>query len=232
MTEHTLKVFEDELGELTQLVNEMGILAEKQIRTSMDALITCNEALASRVISTDDVMDDMQRKIEGMAINIIVKRQPMAGDLRAIVAALHSSIDLERIGDCAENISKRVGALKDKSYPSYLVKRVEHMADICLVQIENVFECYVERDADAAVRVWRRDEDIDALYISLFRELLTYMAEKPRNITFSTHLLFCAKNIERIGDHTTNIAESVYYMVKGETLKENRTKAVGSSVNN
>lgn len=230
MTEHTVKAYEQELHELTQMIAEMGGLAERQIRDAVAALVKRDEELANRTIVADDAVDELQHRIESTAIHMIAKRQPLASDLRAIVGALRVSIDLERIGDFAKNIGKRIGALKDDSYPNYLIKRIEQMADLSLVQIKNVLDSYAQRDVAKAVAVWKRDEEIDEMYTSLFRELLTYMMEEPRNITFSTHLLFCAKNIERIGDHTTNIAETVHYMVEGVPLKDGRPKGDLSSL--
>jgi phosphate transport system protein len=230
MTEHTIKAYEEELRELARLVAEMGDLAASEIRDAIDGLTKRDKALAARVIEVDEAVDDIQRQIEGMAIHMIAKRQPLAGDLREIVAALRISIDLERIGDFAKNIGKRVGVLKDDSYPNQLVRRVQRMAHLALAQLKAVLESHAQRDLAKAIEVWKQDEEIDTIYTSLFRELLTYMMEEPRNITFSTHLLFCAKNVERIGDHATNIAETVYYMIKGEPLRESRPKGDETSV--
>ena len=230
MTEHTVKAYDQELLELAQLVVEMGGLAEKQIGDSIDALTKRDENLASRVIAADDTVDELQHRIEELTIHMIGKRQPLAGDLRDIVGALRISIDLERIGDFAKNIGKRVSVLKEDSYPNRLMKRLQQMANLSLVQIKDVLDSYTQRDVAKAISVWKRDEEIDEMYTSLFRELLTYMMEDPRNITFSTHLLFCAKNIERIGDHTTNIAETVHYMVAGVPLKDGRPKGDLSSL--
>ncbi len=224
MTEHTVKSYDQELRELERLVTEMGAVAVKQIRDSIDALIRRDEDLAGRVVATDDAVDDLQRRIEALAILMIGKRQPMASDLRDIVGALRISIDLERIGDFAKNIGKRSGALNDDSYPNYLMRRLQQMANLAVAQIESVLDSYAQHDVAKAIAVWKRDEEIDAMYTSLFRELLTYMMEEPRNITFSTHLLFCAKNIERIGDHATNIAETVHFMIEGVALKDKRPK--------
>jgi phosphate transport system protein len=224
MTEHTVKAYDQELRELDGLVTEMGRLAEKQVHDSIEALIKRDEDLAGRVVATDDAVDELQRRIEALTILMIGKRQPMASDLRDIVGALRISIDLERIGDFAKNIGKRSGALSDESYPNYLTRRLQQMANAAIAQIESVLESYAQRDVAKAIAVWKRDEEIDAMYTSLFRELLTYMMEDPRNITFSTHLLFCAKNIERVGDHATNIAETVYFMIEGIPLKEERPK--------
>jgi phosphate transport system protein len=208
----------------------MGELAMTQIRRSMDALVRRDESLANQVIAADESIDDLQHRIETMAIQMIGRRQPMARDLRDIVGALRISIDLERVGDFAKNIGKRVAALTDDSYPNHLMKRLEQMASLALQQFKDVLDSYAQLDVGKAVAVWKRDEEIDAAYTSLFRELLTYMMEEPRNITFSTHMLFCAKNIERIGDHATNIAESVHYMVLGVPLKEERPKGDTTSV--
>ena len=216
MTEHTLKAYDEELHDLSQLVAEMGGLAERQIRASIDALIRRDQDLAASVIAADGEVDALERRIEDLAIQLIAKRAPLAGDLREIVAALRISIDLERVGDFAKNIARRYTALGSESDPNQLMRRVEQMANLALVQIKDVLDSYVRRDATEAMTVWKRDEEIDALYTALFRELLTYMMEDPRNITFSTHLLFCAKYIERIGDHATNIAETVNFMIKGE----------------
>ena len=224
MTEHTVKSYDQELRELARLVTEMGALAERQIRNSIDALIKQDASLADQVVVTDDAVDDLQRQIEALTVLMIGKRQPMGSDLRDIVAALRISIDLERIGDFAKNIAKRSGALSDESYPNYLMRRLQQMANAAIAQIESVLESYAQRDVAKAIAVWKHDEEIDAMYTSLFRELLTYMLEEPRNITFSIHLLFCGKNIERIGDHATNIAETVYFMVEGVPLKEQRPK--------
>ena len=216
MTEHTLKAYDEELHDLSQLVAEMGGLAERQIRGSIEALIRRDPDLAASVIAADDAVDKLGRRIEELAIQLIAKRAPLAGDLREIVAALRIAIDLERVGDFAKNIGRRYTALGGEADPNQLMRRVEQMANLALVQIRDVLDSYVRRDATEAMTVWKRDEEIDAMYTSLFRELLTYMMEDPRNITFSTHLLFCAKYIERIGDHATNIAETVNFMIKGE----------------
>ena len=224
MTEHTVKAYDHELHELAGLVTEMGALAVRQICDSIDALVNRDENLASRVISADEAIDELQRQIEAMTIQLISKRQPVASDLREIVGALRISIDLERIGDFAKNIGKRSGALADETYPMPLMRRLKQMANLGSTQIAHVVESYVQRDVAQAIAVWKGDEEIDAMYTSLFRELLTYMMEEPRNITFSTHLLFCAKNIERIGDHATNIAEAIYFMVEGAPLKDGRPK--------
>ena len=222
--QHTAKAFDVDLQDLASMVAEMGGLAEKQIAESVDALARRDGKLAQRVVALDPSVDGLQREIEERAILTIARRQPMAVDLREIVGALRVSNDLERIGDLAKNIAKRVIALGPASYPTQVIRGVEHMADLVLGQVKQVLDAYARRDVPQAMEVWRGDEEIDAVNNSLFRELLTYMMEDPRNITFCTHLLFCAKNIERMGDHATNIAETVYYIVEGRALADERPK--------
>jgi len=222
--QHTAKAFDVDLQDLARMVAEMGGLAEKQIAESVDALARRDAKLAQRVVALDPTVDALQREVEERAILTIARRQPMAVDLREIVGALRVSNDLERIGDLAKNIAKRVIALGPASYPTQVIRGVEHMADLVLGQVKQVLDAYARRDVPQAMEVWRGDEEIDAVNNSLFRELLTYMMEDPRNITFCTHLLFCAKNIERMGDHATNIAETVYYIVEGRALADERPK--------
>ena len=224
MNEHTAKAFDSDLQELTRKVAEMGGLAEREIADAIQALTRRDVALAKRVVATDPTIDALQQEIEEKAILTIARRQPMAVDLREIVAALRVSNDLERIGDLAKNIGKRVGALEGDFYPSKLLRGVEHMTSLVLGQLKQVLDAYAARDLASALAVWKGDEEIDALCTSLFRELLTYMMEDPRNITFCIHLMFCAKNIERMGDHATNIAETVHYMVEGHPITDQRPK--------
>ncbi|GIK97720.1 MAG: phosphate signaling complex protein PhoU [Xanthobacteraceae bacterium] len=225
MTEHIIKAFDADLQELARMVAEMGGIAEKQIADSVAALARRDSKLAQGVMTADAGLDRLQREIEERAILTIARRQPMAVDLREIVGALRVSNDLERVGDLAKNIAKRVVALGSELYPhNKVIRGVEHMADLVLAQLKRVLDAYARRDVAKALAVWRGDEAIDAVNNSLFRELLTYMMEDPRNITFCTHLLFCAKNIERMGDHATNIAETVHYIVEGHPLVDERPK--------
>jgi phosphate transport system protein len=224
MSEHTAKAFDVDLQELARKVAEMGGLAEKEIGDAVEALAKRDTALAQRVMAVDLSTDQLQREIEEKAILTIARRQPMAVDLREIVAALRLANDLERIGDLAKNIAKRVVALNGDFPPQRLIRGVEHISDLVLEQLKDVLDAYAQRDLAKAIAVWRSDDKVDAMYTSVFRELLTYMMEDPRNITFCTHLLFCAKNIERMGDHATNIAETVYYMVEGRALTDERPK--------
>jgi phosphate transport system protein len=224
MSEHTIKAFDADLEELSRMVAEMGGLAEKQIADSVVALARRDVDLARRVIALDPSIDALQRGIEERAILTIARRQPMAVDLRDIVGSLRVSNDLERIGDLAKNIAKRVVVLDGDITFNQVIRGVEHMTKLVLGQLKQVLDSYARRDLAKALEVWRKDEEIDAVNNSLFRELLTYMMEDPSNITFCTHLLFCTKNIERMGDHATNIAETVHYMVEGRPLADERPK--------
>ncbi len=224
MNEHTAKAFDSDLQELTRRVAEMGGLAEKQIADAVAALVKRDTDLARRVVATDAAIDTLQREIEEKAILTIARRQPMAVDLREIVAALRVCNDLERMGDLAKNIAKRVTALNGDFYPHKLIRGVEHMAALVLSQIKQVLDAYAGRDLASALAVWKGDEEVDAMCTSLFRELLTYMMEDPRNITFCIHLMFSAKNIERMGDHATNIAETVHFMIEGRPIADPRPK--------
>jgi len=222
--DHTAKAFDSDLQEIMRKVAEMGGLVEKQISDAAQALLERDTELAERVIATDPTIDTMQRDIEEKSILTIARRQPMAIDLREIVGAMRVCNDLERIGDHAKHIGKRVVALGGDLYPQTLIRGVEHMAELVLAQIKQVLDAYASRDLQGALAVWKGDEEIDAICTSLFRELLTYMLEDPRNITFCMHLMFCAKDIERMGDHATNIAETVYYMVEGRPITDQRPK--------
>jgi len=224
MPEHTAKAFDIDLQELTRLVAEMGGLAERQVADSVDALALRDSDRAQRTVAVDPDIDALQQTIEEKAVLTIARRQPMAVDLREIVGALRVSNDLERIGDLAKNIGKRVLALDGDFHPPKLIRGVEHMGALVLAQLKEVLDSYSSHDLKKALAVWNGDEEIDSMCTSLFRELLTYMMEDPRNITFCIHLMFCAKNIERMGDHATNIAETVYYMIEGHAIADQRPK--------
>jgi phosphate transport system protein len=224
MNEHTTKAFDADLQELTRKLAEMGGLAEKMIAESVEALTARDAGLGAGVVAADLKMDAFQREIEDKAILTIARRQPMAVDLREVVGALRVANDLERLGDLAKNIGKRAAVLDGDFSPQQLIRGVEHMSELVLGQVKQVLDAYVARDLQSALAVWNGDEEIDALCTSLFRELLTYMMEDPRNISLCIHLMFCAKNIERMGDHATNIAETVYYMIEGRTITDQRPK--------
>lgn len=229
MADHIVRSYDQELKMLAGKIAEMGGLAEGLVADGITALTRMDTALAQKVILTDVRIDRLQREVEEKAILIIAKRQPMAMDLREIVAALRIANDLERVGDLAKNVAKRVIAISGAINSKKLVIGVEHLAEVALAQLKDVLDAFANRDDEAAMIVRRRDDEIDALYTSLFRELLTYMMEDPRNITFCTHLLFAAKNMERIGDHATNIAETIHYIVTGEQVTDERPKGDASS---
>ena len=222
--DHTLKAFDTDLQELMRKVAEMGGLAERQIADAIRALMERDMDLAEHVIAADPTVDAMQHEIEEKAILTIARRQPMAVDLREIVGAMRVCNDLERVGDHAKHIAKRVVALDLDLHPQKLIRGVERMGSMVSSLLKQVLDAYASHDVAAALVVWNGDEEVDALCTALFRELLTYMMEDPRNITFCMHLMFCAKDIERIGDHATNIAETVYYMIEGRPITEQRPK--------
>jgi phosphate transport system protein len=223
MNEHTAKAFDADLQEIARMVAEMGGLAEKQISESVAALSKHDGERARRVIEIDVGVDALQREIEEKAVLTIARRQPMAVDLREIVGALRVANDLERIGDLAKNIAKR-SLLTGDFHPQKLMRGVEHMSALVLRQLKQVLDSYGSHDLQKALAVWKGDEEVDSICTSLFRELITYMMEDPRNITYCMHLMFCAKNIERMGDHATNIAETVYYMIEGHEIADQRPK--------
>ncbi|CTQ53398.1 Repressor protein PhoU [Roseibium album] len=224
MTEHTVSAYDEELTEMAGKVAEMGGLAERAFADAVSALVSQDLELARSTISQDARLDDLHQEVEEKLIEMIVRRQPMGQDLREITAATRIANDLERVGDLAKNVAKRVIAIDSDLKSKKLEIGVEHMTELALSQLKRVLDAYTRKDAEEAKRVQEADAEIDAIYTSLFRELLTYMMEDPRVITQCVHLLFCAKNIERIGDHATNIAENVFYMVTGDRLPEDRVK--------
>jgi phosphate transport system protein len=227
--EHIIKSYDEDLERLSKMIVEMGGLAESQLAAAIEAVMKRDTALAAHVIEGDDKVDQLERDLDNLAVRLLALRQPMARDLREIVAALKIGSDLERICDYAANVAKRSIALS-QSPPIQPVHALPRMAHLALLLITDVIDAYVERDADKAIIVWTRDEELDEMYSSLFREFLTYMMEDPRNIGTYTHLMFMAKNIERIGDHATNIAENLYYLVHGTPLTQARPKGDKSSL--
>jgi phosphate transport system protein len=223
MSDHIVKAYDNDLAALKSMLSEMGGLAEEQLARSIDALIRRDTKLADAVVHDDEKIDALEIAVEEKAVLTIAKRQPMAKDLRNIMVAIRIAADIERIGDLAKNIAKRAHAIYD-NIPPRLTKGLARLGDLSQAQVKMILDALAASDAEKAMDVWRHDEDIDALYNSIFRELLTYMMEDPRMIGACTHLLFAAKNIERIGDHATNIAENIYYLVHGEMLKEQRPK--------
>lgn len=221
---HIVSAFDQEIESLKARILEMGGLAERSVTDAVSALDTRDAELAARTVTADQRIDRMEADIEEQAILMLARRQPMAIDLREVMAAMRIASNLERIGDLAKNIAKRTAAIGTERQPRQVSRGVNHMADLALLQLRDVLNAFAGRDSVKAVAVRSRDGEIDALYNSLFRELLTYMMEDLRSITMATHLLFCAKNLERIGDHTTNIAETVYYLVTGNRLAGERQK--------
>ena len=230
MGEHTVSSFDEELDQIQRIVRDMGDRAGAMVGASIRALVASDNALAQRVVSDDAILDARQRELDDRAIKLIARRQPMAQDLRAVVGAIRMAGDLERIGDLAKNIAKRVAAVDGGAAPRSLAHGIEGMAGLVLGQVEGVIARYGARDAEGLRALRTDDEKVDVQYTAVFRELLTYMMEDPRNITRCTHLLFCAKNLERIGDHVTNIAENAYYVVTGTQLPVNRPKLDETSV--
>lgn len=228
MQKHIVTAFEDDLKALSHNISKMGGLAEEQLAMAIRALETNDFELAKKTIAADKAIDKLELDIEESAILLIAKRQPMALDLRRVIVTIRISSDLERIGDLAKNIAKRVIAI-DGQTPKSLVSGFHAMSELAQKLLKDVLDAFASEDVEKAVTVWRKDEDLDALYNSIFRELLTYMMEDTRNISFCTHLLFGAKNIERIGDHATNIAENIHYMVTGDLLTEERPKSDNTS---
>ncbi|HWX84782.1 MAG TPA: phosphate signaling complex protein PhoU [Xanthobacteraceae bacterium] len=228
--DHTAKAFDTDLQDIKRRVAEMGGLAERQIADATRALVERDVDLAEQVITTDPTIDAMQHEIEEKAVLTIARRQPMAVDLREIVGAMRVCNDLERIGDHAKHIGKRVVVLGADFHAQKLIRGVEHMAELVAALLKQVLDAYAGRDLAAALVVWNGDEEVDALCTALFRELLTYMMEDPRNITLCIHLMFCAKDIERMGDHATNIAETVYYMIEGRPITDQRPKGDTTSL--
>jgi len=221
--EHVVKSYDQELKRLRNMMTQMGGIVETQVALAADAIMLRDAASATRAVEEDPKVDALEREVETFVIRLLALRQPVAGDLRQIVAALKITGDLERIGDYAANVAKRSIVLSQFSLP-YSLAGLAHMARMVQGQLKSIIDALGDNDAEKAVEVWRSDQVIDDIYNAIFRELITYMMEDPRNITPCTHLLFIAKNLERIGDHATNIAETIYYAAKGEVLKDSRPK--------
>ena len=216
-TDHIVKSYDEHITLLTRKILEMGGLVEQQIARAVEALVNRDIEQANRVIEHDDQIDLMEEEIDQFAIRLLATRQPMASDLRLIAMAMKISNDLERIGDYATNIAKRCERLA-KEPPVRPLYTIPLMAQISQSMVKDVLDAYVERDTAKAIAVWRRDDEVDDLFTSLFRELLTYMMEDARNISPCIDLIFVAKNLERIGDHATNIAEKIHYIIHGQRI--------------
>jgi phosphate transport system protein len=221
---HTVKAYDKELDTIERHIAEMGGIAEKMVIDAVDALSSADSQLAHQVIATDQRLDVLQREVEDLAVMTIAKRQPVAIDLRELIGAIRIAGDLERIGDLAKNIAKRSMKLGLEARMARAIVGIRHMNEVATELLKDVLDAYAQRDVDRAREVWERDVDLDALEDSVFRDLLTHMMEDPRNISFCAHLLFCSKNIERIGDHATNIAETVVYLTTGHELPTERPR--------
>ena len=220
---HLVKSYDTELKKLRDMMTEMGGIVESQVAMAEVAIMHRDTESAARVVEDDPKVDALERDIEQFVIRLLALRQPMAADLRQIVAALKMTGDLERIGDYAANVAKRSIVLTQFSL-SFPLNSLARMMQLAQVQLKTIIDAIGSGDADKAIEVWRADQQIDDVYNTLFRELVTYMMEDPRNISPCTHLLFIAKNVERIGDHTTNIAETIHYAVTGEIITDARPK--------
>lgn len=224
MNQHTVKAYGDELNQLSAEVARMSGLAEAQVVDAVESVARRDVGLARAVIERDLRLDAMHRDIEKKAIRLIALRQPVASDLRRTLAAMKLAVDLERTGDLAKNIGKRALILAESDPMQPLTRSIERMGRLVSMRLRDVLDAYAASDVDKALSVWRTDDEVDEHYNALFRELLTYMMADPRTITACTHLLFMAKNLERIGDHATNIAETVHYEITGEEFTGDRPR--------
>lgn len=225
--EHIVKAYDDELRLLNNTIIEMGGLTEAQVESAIQALINRDSELAYKVIEDDDRIDELNYEVDNQAMRLLALRQPMALDLRNVVAALKISSDLERIADYATNMARRSVPLTETA-PIRPIHVIPRMGRLVMNMMKNVIDAYIEQDAEKAINVWHADAEVDEMYVSLFRELLTYMMEDARRITPCTHVLFIAKNVERMGDHVTNICETIYFLVHGERLREDRPRKTRS----
>ena len=224
MAGHTVKSYDRELDTIERLIAEMGGVAEKMVVDAVDALAGANKGLAQQVVAADLRLDGLQRETEDLAVLTIARRQPMAVDLRELIGAIRVAGDLERVGDLAKNIAKRAIKISAESRIPRAILGLRHMNEVATELLKDALDAYAQRDVERARAAWERDIDLDTLEDSVFRDLLTHMMEDPRNISLCAHLLFCSKNIERIGDHATNIAETVVYLVTGEAMPSERPR--------
>jgi phosphate transport system protein len=229
MSQHIVRSYDAEFVALDQLITEIGGHAERLLTDAFGALERRDSELAEATVVGDRHIDDLERRVQERAVQMIARRQPMANDLRHIMTVMRIASDLERIGDLAKNIAKRAVALAGENRPHPLLNGLRHMAELARGQLKDVLDALGAKDPDRALAIWHDDERLDGLYNSVLRELLTYMMEDPRNIGLCVHLLFAAKNLERIGDHTTNIAENIVFLVTGRQLAESRPKGADAS---
>ncbi len=228
MPEHTVRSYEEELRRLRDMLVRMGGLAERQVADATGALVRRDTDLAAEVVQRDIQLDALEREVDGFSVRLLALRQPVGGDLRLVVAAMKICHDLERIGDYARNAAKRAIVIAEQPHLGSL-NGFSRMAQLVQQNLKGAIDALVHEDVAKADEIWAADEPVDDIYNGIFREMLTFMMEDPRNITAATHLLFVAKNLERIGDHATNIAETVRYAVAGEALEEERPKSDSSA---
>jgi len=229
MSDHIVKSFDDELTQLNIAIARMGELSQTQLAGAIDAMLVRDTAVAARVVREDFEVDELEREVDTRAIRVLALRQPIARDLRQVLSALRIGIEFERICDFAANIAKRAIAL-DSHSPDEWINEIAELGNLALAQIANVVTSFRERDANKALAVWAEDEAIDDYHTGIYRGLIDWMKGDPTRVAIGTHLLFMAKNIERIGDHATNVAESVYYLITGDTLSGPRPKGATSSL--
>lgn len=222
-TPHTVKSYEEELKNLNNNIVKMGTLCEESLRKSINALVTNNTDEADKIIKNDEEIDKFENLIEQQVVNLIALRQPLAIDLRETVTALKISSDLERIGDLSKNIAKR-SLLLSSNLSKNLIDILNTLSENVQKQLKSVIDSYLERSSSMAINVWESDEKIDNLTNQCMQASIDFLKEDPKNLQNGTHLLFVSKNLERMGDHTTNIAEQVYFLVKGEYLEGDRPK--------
>ena len=227
-TDHIVRSYDQELESLHAAIIQMGGVMESQLQAAIECVMKRDSQMAGQIVQGDERLDEYEMQIDADVIRMLALRQPMASDLREIISALKIAADLERMGDYAANVAKRAIALSQVP-PVKPVAGIPHMGRIVMEIIKDVLDAFTERDLEKALAAWHRDEKVDDLYTSLFRETLTYMMEDPRNITACTHLLFTAKNIERIGDHATNIAENIHFLIEGRPITDARPKGDSTS---
>lgn len=226
---HIVRTFDEELKEIDRMIATMGGYCENILSQSLVALRKRDPELAEDVILLDEKINILEKQIEEQAMRMIALRQPMAQDLRQLIGAMRIATDLERIGDMGKNIARRAITIAEEKHPKPIKKYLKRMGKLVSTQLSDALDAYSQRDADKAIAVWSGDEDVDAMYTSIFRELLTYMMEDPRYISLCTHLLFGARNLERVGDHTTHIARNVHFLITGDVMHENRPKSDDTS---
>ena len=228
MAEHTLKRFDEELERLSSTISEMGGLAETALTQCLIALRQSDSEVAEQVIAADARVDALDNAVQEQTVKLLALRQPMAVDLRVILSSIKIAAALERIADYAKNTAKRTIVLNAVTAPPSAVTGIDRLGRLVRTALKDVLDSFASGDVTKAHDVWQRDEEIDQVYTGLFREILTYMMEDPRTITSCTHLLFMAKNIERAGDHVTNIAELVSFRSTGQSFAEARRKGSGA----